>query len=172
MGEGFYVEGLSIIEKRSGRSDSKVVNAMKGYACALLGAGEASPKGPTPIEPDEVTKAVRKRAKCWLYGFDDNCAEDPIGQYESLINGRARSLTIPTYPRGLARILGGRVFVAVRIDEEGKVIQAKTVCGVLEPDLVEPSLNAARESRFTPTLLAGKPVQVNGAIVYNFVPVR
>jgi tetratricopeptide (TPR) repeat protein len=168
-GERFYIEGLSMLEKVSGASDPKVVNAMKGYGCAVLRAGEGSPK----IQPDDVTKSFRKRAACWLYGFDDDCTENPTqrGQYENLVNGKAVKLPIPTYPRGIIdRTLGGTVFVAVRIDEEGRVIGAKSVCGGFSVQLVEASLNAAKEARFTPTFLAGRAIQVNGAIVYRFVP--
>ena len=172
-GEGFYVEGLSILEKKLGRSDEKMTKAMQEYACTVLRAGEVSLKPTAPAAPDAMTKALRQRAQCWLYGFDTNCAEEPMppGEYEPVVNGKATKLAIPEYPRGLARIFGGRVFVAVRIDENGKVVHAKPVCGAMS-DLIEPALNAAKASRFTPTSLAGRPVQVNGTIVYNFVPSR
>ena len=167
-GEGIYVEGLSILETNLGKTSAKAIQAMKGYGCTLLRAGEAT-RPQSPAEPDEVTKAFRKRAQCWLYGFDDNCADQP-GEYASVVNGKATKLSIPSFPRGLARMLGGTIFIAVRIDENGKVVRAQPVCGTFLSELIEPSLNAAKESRFTPTLLNGKPIQVSGAITYHFVP--
>lgn len=60
------------------------------------------------------------------------------------------------------------VFVAVLIDEEGKVIDAKTVCGG-HPLLLEAAKISARAAKFTPTTVGGKPKQVDGVITYNFV---
>jgi hypothetical protein len=37
------------------------------------------------------------------------------------------------------------------------------------PLLRAAAVKAARESKFTPTTLEGKPVMVNGIIIYNFV---
>ena len=55
----------------------------------------------------------------------------------------------------------------VIVDEEGKVIAAQAVSG--HPLLQAAAVKAAREARFTPTLLDGKPVKVQGVITYNFV---
>jgi protein TonB len=57
--------------------------------------------------------------------------------------------------------------VQVTIDEQGKVISAKANCGIIE--FVEVSEDAARRSKFSPTLINGQPVKVTGVIVYNFV---
>ncbi|MEP6570490.1 MAG: TonB family protein [Acidobacteriota bacterium] len=88
-----------------------------------------------------------------------------------VLNGRAMSLPKPSYPdearRGHAQ---GIVVIKVTIDELGKVIEAKDMCGG-NPLLVRPSLEAARKARFTPTKVSGQPVKVSGVITYNFVPV-
>jgi hypothetical protein len=55
------------------------------------------------------------------------------------------------------------------IDETGKVIKAESICGG-HPALREASRNAATRAKFSPKELNGKPVKVNGVIVYNFVP--
>ena len=65
----------------------------------------------------------------------------------------------------------GPVIVAVLIDETGGVLKAKEVCGG-HPALIPVSLAAAREAKFTPTAINGKPVQVTGMITYNFVAPR
>lgn len=85
-----------------------------------------------------------------------------------VLNGKAISLPKPTYPQ-VARSANasGTVVVAVTIDEDGNVISAKAVSG--HPLLQASAVAAARQARFTPTKLAGKPVKVSGVINYNFV---
>jgi outer membrane biosynthesis protein TonB len=53
------------------------------------------------------------------------------------------------------------------IDEGGNIIWAQAVSG--HPLLQAAAVSAAREAKFTPTRLEGKPVQVRGSLVYNFV---
>ena len=64
--------------------------------------------------------------------------------------------------------VGGTVAVEIIVDESGKVISAKAMCG--HPLLQQAAVEAAYQARFTPTLLEGKPVKVQGYITYNFVP--
>ncbi|MGI8468147.1 MAG: energy transducer TonB, partial [Pyrinomonadaceae bacterium] len=59
------------------------------------------------------------------------------------------------------------VNVAVTIDADGNVLTAHAVSG--DPLFREAAEEAARASTFSPTILAGKKVQVSGIIVYNFV---
>lgn len=86
-----------------------------------------------------------------------------------VVNGRAISLPKPAYPMTVTLPRpAGIVNVRVLIDTEGKVIEAKATCG--HPELAKVSISAAVRSRFSPTLLDGKPVKVSGIITYNFVP--
>jgi protein TonB len=57
--------------------------------------------------------------------------------------------------------------VQVIIDEQGNVISAHAVEG--HPLLQAVSVAAARQAKFSPTLLEGEPVKVTGVIKYNFV---
>ena len=84
-----------------------------------------------------------------------------------ILNGRALSLPMPTYPETARRTrASGLVEVEVVIDVNGKVISAKAVRG---PALLSQAAeSAARLARFTPTLLSGQPVRVVGLINYNF----
>lgn len=86
-----------------------------------------------------------------------------------VLNGKALALPQPPYPP-LARAAraSGTVRVQVVIDEEGNVIKAAAVDG--HPLLQAVSVAAAREAKFTPTLLEGEPVMVTGVIQYNFIP--
>jgi TonB family protein len=84
-----------------------------------------------------------------------------------ILNGRATSLPAPTYPEMAKRTrASGVVEVEVVIDITGKVISAKATKG---PSLLlQAAEQAARQARFTPTLLSGQPVRVTGTINYNF----
>ena len=86
-----------------------------------------------------------------------------------VLNGNAVSLPKPAYPPA-ARAVGasGAVTVQVLIDEEGRVVSATATGG--HPLLQAAAVAAARQARFTPTLLEGQPVKVSGIITYNFVP--
>ncbi len=86
-----------------------------------------------------------------------------------IVNGKAKILTIPEYPASAkARKGRGVVPVRVTINEQGKVTEAKAICG--DADLAEASEAAAKKSKFTQTSIDGKPVKVTGVIIYNFTP--
>lgn len=86
-----------------------------------------------------------------------------------ILNGKAISLPKPEYPfEAREKKAGGSVVVQVTVDEMGLVTEAKAVSG--HPLLVQPSVNAAMQARFSPTSLMGEPVKVTGVIVYNFSP--
>lgn len=98
---------------------------------------------------------------------------DGVGSTEGTIeggvlNGKALVLPKPDYP-AIARAAraSGTVVVQVLIDEEGNVIAAHAVSG--HPLLQAVCVAAAREAKFSPTLLSGEPVKVTGVIEYNFV---
>ena len=86
-----------------------------------------------------------------------------------VLNGKALALPAPAYPP-LARKahLAGTVTVQVLIDEQGNVSDAHAVDG--HPLLQAVCVAAAREAKFSPTLLEDEPVKVTGVIKYNFVP--
>jgi TonB family protein len=86
-----------------------------------------------------------------------------------VVNGKATNLVKPPYPPAARAVrASGAVNVQVTIDEKGDVISANAVSG--HPLLRAAAVQAARESKFTPTLLSGKPVRVTGVVIYNFIP--
>lgn len=86
-----------------------------------------------------------------------------------VLNGKATNLVQPTYPPAAKAVrANGAVNVQVTIDEQGNVVSASAVSG--HPLLRAAAEAAARESKFSPTILSGKAVKVTGIIVYNFVP--
>lgn len=85
-----------------------------------------------------------------------------------VLNGKATSLPKPAYPPAARAVkASGSVAVQVVVDEQGNVLSARAISG--HPLLRAASEAAAREAKFTPTKLSGKPVKVSGVINYNFV---
>ena len=85
-----------------------------------------------------------------------------------VLNAKATSKPQPAYPPlAKAARASGTVSVQVTVDESGAVVDAKAVSG--HPLLQSAAIAAARQAKFTPTLLSGKPVRVKGILTYNFV---
>ncbi|HEX6187185.1 MAG TPA: TonB family protein [Pyrinomonadaceae bacterium] len=85
-----------------------------------------------------------------------------------VLNGKAISKPQPAYPPiAKAARASGTVTVQVLVDERGNVISANAVSG--HPLLRPSAVAAARQAKFSPTLLSGQPVKVTGVITYNFV---
>lgn len=81
---------------------------------------------------------------------------------------KAISLPQPPYPPIARQIrIQGPVNVQILVDEQGKVISAQAVSG--HPTLTGAAREAALRARFTPTMLSGQAVKVQGVITYNFV---
>jgi len=87
---------------------------------------------------------------------------------KGVLNGSALSLVKPGYPAEARESkASGAVNVQVEIDEQGNVVSAKAVSG--DSMLRAASEEAARNSKFAPTMLQGIPVKVTGVIIYNFI---
>jgi protein TonB len=85
-----------------------------------------------------------------------------------VLNGKARSLPKPSYPPAARAVrASGAVTVQVLIDENGNVVSASAVSG--HPLLRAAAAGAARNAKFSPTMLSGQPVKVSGVITYSFV---
>jgi protein TonB len=85
-----------------------------------------------------------------------------------VLNGKAISKPQPAYPPiAKAARASGTVTVQILVDESGRVVSASAVSG--HPLLQQAAVSAARQARFSPTLLSGQPVKVSGVITYNFV---
>jgi len=81
---------------------------------------------------------------------------------------KAISLPKPAYPPMAKQInVEGPVAVQILVDEQGRVISAQAVSG--HPTLLHAAKEAALQARFTPTVLNGQPVKIQGVITYNFV---
>ena len=85
-----------------------------------------------------------------------------------VVNGKAKNLAKPEYTASArARSARGIIPIKVVIDEEGKVISAKAMCG--DPELRAAGEQAAKKSKFIPTTIDGKLVKITGIVIYNFL---
>lgn len=173
--EHFFLRSLNLREKKLGPLHPDTIAAMKSFACfqpTTYEPGVSQSKRDSEFTDEE--KAISARASCWLYDSDRDCAatfgKSPVKREGvKVLNGRAVKLPTPPYPSEARNArASGSIMIAVLIDEAGKVINAKSVCGG-HPALVNAALAAARGAEFSPTQLDGKPVKVQGVVIYNFV---
>ena len=101
--------------------------------------------------------AAEKKLGLWSDSY--RCKSDPIPL-------TTNPVTVTKPGESKARVTGS-VQVQVLIDESGKVISAKALCG--HPLLQRAGVKAAYVAKFTPTFLSGSPVKVTGVITYKFV---
>ena len=131
-------------------------------ATSSAGSARAEPKG----EVEAAIEELKKTGEGVLVVTGEE--SDPGNAIPGgVINGRAIELVQPAYP-AMARAANatGKVVVWVLIDKEGKVKAAQVIDG--HPLLRAAAVKAAKSSRFTPTLIDNKPVNVSGRIVYTF----
>ena len=100
----------------------------------------------------------------------ESCLENCEKQKSPKITGGGGIVdkVLPQYPPiARAAHASGEVVVMIVINEEGKVIAARSVSG--HPLLQSAGVKAARESTFNPYLVDGVPVKVMGTLLYSFV---
>jgi protein TonB len=100
-----------------------------------------------------------------LYSGDSGTAM--IRKSEGVIDRSAIKRVNPEYPP-LARAaqVSGSVVVEIVVDENGDVESARALGG--HPLLRDASVAAAKEWKFKPTMLSGKPVKVTATLTFNF----
>lgn len=90
---------------------------------------------------------------------------------KGVITGEVVTKAQPTYPSIAKQInAAGEVQVAILINENGRVIEAKAIKG--HPVLRASAEDAARKWIFKPTLLDGKPVKQPGTLTFVFTAPR
>jgi TonB family protein len=95
----------------------------------------------------------------------------PVRVSKGVISGEALERVQPLYP-AIARQANaaGEVVVQIIINENGRVIEAKSTKG--HPLLRNAAEEAAKRWVFRPTLLDGKPVRQTGNLTFIFTPPR
>ncbi len=120
-----------------------------------------------PVDENKTNNVDEKIPEVVVKSTPTPTPKPPPLKSLGVINGIATYLAKPPYSAAAKQIrVEGAVNVQVLIDEKGNVVSASAVSG--HPLLRAASENAARQSKFTPTLLSNQPVKVTGIIVYRF----
>ncbi len=148
----YYLKAYALAIKNFGKEAKQIEQVGDSRTCLLAGQKLG----------DEKEKNYHE-AKDKLFGTT-------AGQSE-VINGKALSLPKPPYPaEAREKRLTGTVAVKVTIDEQGSVVEVKSICR--DDVLGRAAAEAAKDAKFAPTIKDGKPVKVTGIIVYNFLAPR
>lgn len=136
-------------------------------------AGPSGPVGPAQGQPAEAAgpgevDLYLAAHRGEVFGRDSAAQPDASARpAATVINGKAISKPAPPYPAlAKAARADGVVVVRVVVDEEGRVVAAQAESG--HPLLRAVCVQTARQARFTPTLIEGRPVKIHGLISYNF----
>ena len=121
-------------------------------------------------EKNLVSKTVflfKGNSKEKVHLIDEELKSIPeIGRVDD--NDLALKLVQPNYPPAAKAVhASGAILVVIGINEQGEVVVAEPVQGnsLFFASVVE----AAKKSKFVPTLAGNKPTKVKAIIVYNFV---
>jgi TonB family protein len=146
----FYKRAIPIFEKTRGENDQELGELLEKCSCALVQTGQKQEAATMGLRSQVI---LHKRSPDSVLGH--------------VLQGKAVFREEPVYPAAAKHErISGTVIVEVTVDETGKVIATRAICG---PDLLVPaSLEAARNWRFTPTTLGGQAVKVIGTITFNF----
>jgi len=125
---------------------------------------------------EQMAKELELRGEKSALGEDENDSKTtssnqtvlPKSVSAGVINIKAIDLPEPDYPADAkAAGAGGAVILKVEVDESGNVLSAQTVSG--HSLLRSAAEKAARNTKFEPVTLNGKPVKASGILVFNFV---
>lgn len=117
--------------------------------------GSPASNGETEVQPDPVKSSTA------------HSHPPPLTISGGVLNGKATSLPKPTYPPAAKAVrASGSVSVQVLVSESGNVISTNAVSG--HPLLKQAAVEAAKNAKFSPTMLSGKAVKVSGVLTFNF----
>jgi TonB family protein len=158
----YYKRVLAVMEK-AGAVNKELAYVAERCACVLT----------ISKKPEEAVE-FRNRARA-LHAPPKSAAPQPLPNPEDLvipnnlgglIVGNATYRAEPAYPAAAKQArISGAVIVEVTINEEGKVIGSRALCG---HDALSPAAEAARQLLFKPTILSGQPTKAIGTITFNF----
>lgn len=142
--------------------------AAGGETVSLLDRNVVQPPTGSTVDVEEDADGSNGDAPEDATGEEADAAEDGQSVSGGVLNGKAVSRPQPPYPPAArAARAQGAVVVQVTVDETGGVTSAKAVSG--HPLLRAAAEAAAKQAKFSPTVLSGKPVKVSGVLTYNFV---
>lgn len=122
-----------------------------------IGIGNAPPPPAPPAPPASMPAASSDQRQIKASG--------------GVLQGSATRKVQPVYPAtARAARATGAVQVQITVNELGEVINAQVIGG--HPMFRDAALQAAKQWRFKPTELSGKPVKTQGVLSFNFSPGR
>jgi tetratricopeptide (TPR) repeat protein len=177
VGELLYVRGLRAEALRTYRrylitydknrdvdtrdTRNVLISALTRHICTLLSILR------TEYKDFEEAFELQKRLYKLENGFDfDEAANRPVDVLRRgglLINRRIKGPS-PVTPR--ARHVYGSLIMKIHVDEQGRVVSAKTICG--DDFVVEASEEAILKTTYKPTIVNGKPVPVTALALYFY----
>ncbi len=168
MPEGVSYEGvfgaggrdISLQVKEKGRQQIQINGGVSGFAGTFYGVGSESAvnRAAAPPPPMAATTPMASAD-----------AAKQVTVSGGVLQGSATKKAQPAYPSvAKAARAGGSVQVQITVNELGEVTNAQVVSG--HPLLRDAALQAAKQWRFKPTELSGKPVKTQGVLTFNFTP--
>lgn len=158
--EATYDRYLSLYGRVIGENNTNFISALDRYVCLLVG-----------INRRDKALEIQKRLYKLDNKFDfDETAKTSTKQMEmaGLLVGKIANLPRPEYSAQARQAgISGSVLFKVALDETGKVIAVKPLCG--HPLLVKGAETSVRQAQYKPTIVAGQKVKVTGIVIYNFV---
>jgi TonB family protein len=146
--------------------------AVGGETVSLLDRNVVQPTPGSTVDVEEDADGTGEDTTGEATDGNENAEADATAGGQTIsagvLNGKATSKPQPPYPPiAKAARAQGTVTVQVTVDETGSVTSARAVAG--HPLLQQAAVAAAKQAKFPPTVLGGKPVKVSGVITYNFV---
>jgi TonB family protein len=144
-----------------------------GGTVSLLDRNVALPGRGAPVGAEGDTDSEEDADEDAATDDEDNASTPSSADVSTVsggvLNGKTLSKPEPAYPSTARAVHAtGVVTVQVTVDESGNVTSATAVSG--HPLLQAAAVAAARQAKFSPPLLGGKPVKVTGVLTYNFAP--
>lgn len=153
---GYFKQMIAIQEKHLGENHIDVAELLSKCAVILKQANKKA-------EAEEYD--ARARA---IYLSQTNAPDsEAVNLATHILQGAAILKVQPGYPNAAkqARVQGS-VLVQVVIDEAGIVTKATAIKGPSE--LIPACEAAAKQWRFKPTIVNGRPIRVQGVLTFNF----
>ena len=157
--EAYYDRYLSIYDKVAGEHTDTFIQALERYVCLLVG-----------IERREKALEIQKRLYQADNQFEYDSGNTPVKYPEmaGLMIAKSIKTPRPEYSAEAKQArLSGSVIMKITVDETGKVVAVKVLCG--HPLLVTGAETAIRQAQYKPTIVSGQAVRVKGIAIYNFV---
>jgi len=148
----FYLKSYTVAIKNFGKQGKEIEQIEDSRSC--LSGGQSF-----NVEKEKIFSEAKHK----LFGA--------INEQGASLVGKAKSLPKPRYPvEAREKRLSGKAPVRVLIDEEGNVIEAKSICR--DDILAKASVESAKKAKFSPTIIDGKPAKVSGIIIYSYIAPR